>query len=380
MSRRVGGVGSALVFILASFPAFAGATPSGAPIVIGAIVSAAGAFAPLGEVERNALRLAEKEINERGGVDGHPLSFDIQDDEGKPETAAQLATQMIGKGEIAIIGGSLTATTAAVARVTAQNKVLQIFMTPTAQLWDTPHGPSKYLFEATPRNELETPVLVGFAKRKLGAKKVAILWDSNPYGTQGSKLLADECKKEGLDVVASESYPATATDVTAQLLKFKSAGSDTVFMWGASQTPALAVRQMRQLGMKVNILGSTGILSDNNLRIMGKDGEGVYSDSDLNFTLPNAQQRQFIETYHNVLKVRPTNFASFAWDAAHLVVLALKGAHGKTDGDLLASALEHMGPYTGSTGTYKYTASDHNGLQTRDVHLAIDKNQIWFTL
>jgi len=39
-----------------------------------------------------------------------------------------------------------------------------------------------------------------------------------------------------------------------------------------------------------------------------------------------------------------------------------------------------MKPLPLVVGTFRFTAKDHNGLRSSDVHLAIDRNQIWFNL
>jgi branched-chain amino acid transport system substrate-binding protein len=362
----------------------ASAAPSGAPVVVGAILSTSGLYAPLGEPERNALKLAEADINAQGGINGHPLQISIVDDEGKGDTAAQLATSLIGQNVAAIIGGSLTPTSAAIARVTQAAKVLQIYMTPTSQLWDTKAGVAADLFEATPRNALEAVKLLSFAKAKLGTKKIGLLHDDAPYGTAGAAVATAEAANQGLTIVDDEPFPIATTDLTAQLGKIKAGGADTIVIWTASPAAALAVRQIRQLGLNVKIVGSTGIVSDNFLRVAGKDGEGVTSDMDLNVTHPNAAQRAFLNAYRAAYHARPNNFASFAWDAAHLAARALTAralehARGKTTGDSLAAELLAMRPYTGSTGTFRFTATDHNGMRPEDIHIAVDRNGVWFT-
>jgi branched-chain amino acid transport system substrate-binding protein len=365
---------------LAVLPQTAPAAPAGQPIVIGAILSITGLYAPLGEPESKALRLAEKDINAHGGIAGRPLQIIIQDDEGKGDTAAQLATGLIGQNVAAIIGGSLTPTSLAIARVTSAAKVVQLYPTPTSAVWNAKGGVAKYIFEVTPRNEIEATKLLSFTKGKLGAKKIALLHDDAPYGTQGAAIATDEAHRQGLEVADDEPFPITSTDVTAQLGRIKASGADTIVIWTASPTAALAVRQIRQLGLNTGVVGSTGIVSDNFLRIAGKDGDGVYADMDLNVTHPNAPQRAFMNAYHAAYDARPNNFASFVWDAAHLAALALNATHGNSDGDALSAALVSMKPYAGSTGTFKFSESDHNGMTPEDVHIAIDRNAIWFTL
>jgi branched-chain amino acid transport system substrate-binding protein len=365
---------------LAVLPQIAPAAPAGQPIVIGAILSTTGLYAPLGEPESKALRLAEKDINAHGGIAGRPLHIIIEDDEGKGDTAAQLATGLIGQNVAAIIGGSLTPTSLAIARVTSAAKVVQLYPTPTSAVWNAKGGVAKYIFEVTPRNEIEATKLLSFTKGKLGAKKIALLHDDAPYGTQGAAIATDEAHRQGLEVVDDEPFPITSTDLTAQLGRIKASGADTIVIWTASPAAALAVRQIRQLGLNASVVGSTGIVSDNFLRIAGKDGDGVYADMDLNVTHPNAPQRAFMNAYHAAYDARPNNFASFVWDAAHLAALALNATHGNSDGDALSAALVSMKPYAGSTGTFKFSDSDHNGMTPEDVHVAIDRNAIWFTL
>jgi branched-chain amino acid transport system substrate-binding protein len=356
-----------------------GAAPSGDPVVVGAILSISGLYAPLGEPERNALELAEKDINAHGGIAGRPLQIVIQDDEGKADTAAQLATSFVGQHVAALIGGSLTPTSSAISRVAGAANLVQIYMTPTATIWNAKAGILKHVFEATPRNELEAQRLLSFAKAKLGAKKIAILHDDAPYGSTGSGVVAAEAQNEGLPVVDDEPFPITATDVTAQLGKIKASGADTVLIWTASPTGAIAVRQMRQLGLNLSIIGSTGIVSDNFLRVTGKDGDGVYSDMDLNVTHPNAQQKAFLAAYRAAYHTRPNNFASFGWDAAHLAARALDKTKGNSDAAAVENALLTLPPYAGTTGTYRFTDTNHNGMSAEDVHIAADHNGVWFT-
>lgn len=355
------------------------AAPTGDPVVIGAILSISGLYAPVGEPERNALQLAEKDINAHGGIAGRPVQILIQDDEGKADTAAQLATSFVGQHVAAIIGGSLTPTSGAISRVTSAANVVQFYLTPTDALWNAKSGIQKQLFEIAPRNALEAQRLLSYAKASLGTKKIAILHDDAPYGSTGTVVVAAEAQREGLPVVDDEAFPITATDVTAQLGKIKASGADTVLIWTASPTAAIAVRQIRQLGLNLNIIGSTGIVSDNFLRVTGKDGDGVYSDMDLNVTHPNAQQRAFLAAYRAAFHARPSNFASFGWDGAHLAARALNKTKGNSDAVVVENAVLTLPPYAGTTGTYRFTDTDHNGVSVDDVHIAIDKNGVWFT-
>jgi branched-chain amino acid transport system substrate-binding protein len=367
--------------LLAMFGGAAGAAtkPAGTPVTIGAILSITGPYAPLGEPERNAIQIAVADVNASGGINGHPLQVQILDDESKADTAQQLATQLVGQKVAAIIGASLSPTSEAIARVANDAKILQVYMTPTISVWQTKAGIRKYTFEATPHNELEVTKLFTFMKKTLHTQKLAVLHDDQLYGTQGALVAEAESKAQNVPIVDEESYAVAATDVTPQLQKAKASGADTILIYTAAPSAGILVRQVHQFGLKTHLIGTTGIVSDNFLKVTGKDGDGVYADMDLDRTYPNALQKKLLAAYRTAYNAGANNFASFAWDAVHLTAYALRTAK-STDGDKLVAALETMKPYTGTTGTYKFTATDHNGFNAADIRIVVDHNGVWETL
>jgi branched-chain amino acid transport system substrate-binding protein len=371
--------GCALLVALVAGTAAAAAKPSGAPVMIGAILSITGPYAPLGEPERNAIQIAVADVNASGGIDGRPLQVQILDDESKADTAQQLATQLVGQKVVAIIGGSISPTSEAIARVANDAKVLHVYMTPTLSVWQTKAGIRKYTFEATPHNELEVTKLFAFMKNTLHTKKLAVLHDDQLYGTQGTLVAEAEAKAQNVPIVDEEAYAVAATDVTPQLQKAKASGADTILIYTAAPSAGILVRQVHQFGLKAHLIGTTGIVSDNFLKVTGKDGDGVYADMDLDRTYPNALQKKLLAAYRTAYNAGANNFASFAWDAVHLTAWALKTAK-STDADKLSAAFESMKPYTGTTGTYKFTAADHNGYNASDIRIVIDHNGVWETL
>jgi branched-chain amino acid transport system substrate-binding protein len=369
----------ALVMTLFAAPAVAQPKPSGTPVMIGAILSITGPYAPLGEPERNAIQIAVADVNASGGINGHPLQVQILDDESKADTASQLATQLVGQKVAVIIGGSISPTSEAIARVANDAKTLHIFLTPTITVWNTKNGIRKYTFEATPHNELEVTKLFTFMKGTLKTEKLAVLHDDQLYGTQGSQVAAAEAKAQNVAIVDDEQYAVAATDVTPQLQKARASGADSILIYTAAPSAGILVRQVRQFGIKAHLIGTTGIVSDNFLNVTGKDGNGVYADMDLDRTYPNATQKKLLNAYRSAYHAGANNFASFAWDAIHLAAYALRTTK-STDGDKLSAALETMKPYAGTTGTYKMTATDHNGFNAGDIRIVIDHNGVWETL
>jgi branched-chain amino acid transport system substrate-binding protein len=356
----------------------AGAAPE--PVIVGVVISTSGPSAPLGVPQKNALALVETDVNAHGGVDGRPLHFEIVDDEAKPDVAAQLVQQLIGKGAVAIICGTRTATSAAATRVTTGANVVQLFLTPSTELWKTPKGVAKTLFQVASSSDDEARAYVGYTAKTLKAKTIAIVHDENQYGTVAAAATADAAKADGLTVVADESYPGDATDFTPQLLRVKAAKPDAVMLLGATNTPALLTVQARTLGIAVPFVGSSAILSPAFLKVVGPGEDHLYAVSNLDFSNPDAVSKKAMDAYAAAYNAPLVGFGGFAYDAGYMIAKALVKAHGKYDGTSVASALETMGVFKGTTGAFHYTATDHNGLSYKDVHIAVARQGVWTTI
>jgi branched-chain amino acid transport system substrate-binding protein len=356
------------------------ASAAAEPIVVGVVISTSGPSAPLGVPQKNAFALVERDVNAKGGINGRPLHFEIVDDEAKPDVAAQLAQQLIGKGAVAIICGTRTATSAAATRVTVGANVVQLFLTPSTELWKTPKGVAKTLFQVASAADDEAQAYVGFAKSKLKAKTMAIVHDENQYGTAAAAATEAAGKDVGMTVVANEAYPGDATDFTPQLLRVRAAKPDVIMLLGATNTPALLTVQARTLGLKMPVVGSSAILSPAFLKVVGPAEDQLYAVSNLDFTNPDSVQKAAIKRYVDAYRAPLVGFGAFADDAGNLIAKALLKAGGKFDGPSLAVALETMGPYHGTSGTFRYSATDHNGLSPKDVHIAVARKGVWFTI
>src|SRR5215471_17318059 len=79
------------------------------PYEINAILPLSGGGSFLGKAEQKSLELAAALANRSGGINGRPLQFVFHDDQSSPQTAVQLATQIIATHPPLIVGPSLVA-------------------------------------------------------------------------------------------------------------------------------------------------------------------------------------------------------------------------------------------------------------------------------
>jgi len=91
---------------------------------INVILPLTGGASFLGKAEQIALQLAEKLVNENGGIQGRPLHLVIQDDQSSPQLAVQLASQVIARHPAVLIGSSLVAMCNAMAPLMTSGPVM----------------------------------------------------------------------------------------------------------------------------------------------------------------------------------------------------------------------------------------------------------------
>ena len=166
---------SGCTFLAALLP-LAAVAQSKEPIKIGAVLALTGPGAGLGQSERNGIVLAEKLINEKGGIRGRPLQILIEDDGSKADIAKSKAESLVfGEKVKAILGPSLTASTGAVAAITNAQQMPQLAMTGLGPQIELSY---KSLYHMLPPQTLNAKAMLEYTTKALKARKVGVLHDS----------------------------------------------------------------------------------------------------------------------------------------------------------------------------------------------------------
>lgn len=359
-----------------------GGTPSGDPIVIGAVVSTSGAAAPLGEPERNTLQLMEKKINEAGGVLGRPLKIIILDDQSNAKEAVTATQRLINQEKVvAVIGASASATTLAMKPITAQAKIPQIAMAAANSITD--EAPNEWIWRVAPKDNLAVERAMKYIAESLKVKKIAVLYDENAFGSSGMAQIEKVKGDYGLEVVAKESYKTDETDLTAQLTKLRGSNPEALVVWGTNPGPAVAAKNLKQLAWSLPYIGSHGIANFKFIELAGDAAEGVvFPSTKILFpqSITNPDQKKvidiFISDYTEEFGEAPNHFASHGWDAISLLVKAIEDAK-STKAEDIQAALNNIKGFAGADGIFTYSATDHDGLAVDDLIMVKIEKGTW---
>ncbi len=360
----------------------AAAAPTGDPIVIGAIVSATGPGAALGEQERNTLKMQQDLINAAGGVLGRPLEIVIEDDKSDPKEAVTAANKLLQQDKaVALIASTISSSTLAVKEIAAQKGVPQMAMAAANDITDKP--PFEWIWRTPQKDALAVERALGYIANTLKLKKIAVLHDENAFGSSGNAEIAKQAPSFGLEVVATESYKTNDTDMTAQLTKIKGSDPEVLIVWGTNPGPALVAKNMKQLGMTIPYVGSHGIANQTFIKLAGDAAEGVVFPagrllvpSSITDPSQKAVTDKFISDYQAAYGSPPNPFAGYAFEAITILADAIKRA-GSTDAAAIQAALDSTTGFPGPDGLYNYSKTNHDGLVASDMIMVKIQGGTW---
>jgi branched-chain amino acid transport system substrate-binding protein len=227
---------------------------------VAAVFPTLGRYSVSGRQSLEGARLAIEDVNRRGGVRGRPLRL-LQYRTGSYFVdARQAAADAARDGALAIVGSNSSELSLAVAEEAEANGILQLTNVSTASdlTWDEKTGRVRpFVFRMCASDEVIGSLLAEFARDRLGARRVAILYE---VGRSYSAQLARSFRR-GFDepaagrVVSEFFYLALETDFRPQLRRIREFKPDVVFMPGSFPDATLAAVQARQVGLQATLLG-----------------------------------------------------------------------------------------------------------------------------
>jgi branched-chain amino acid transport system substrate-binding protein len=305
------------------------------PIRIGASIAITGRDAVQGGYVREGYLLCQQHVNETGGVLGRPIELLIRDDSSDPKTAVSLYEQLLTEDKVdAVLGPYSSPITDAVADVTEKHQKLMVAPTAgTTSIWEKGR---RYLIMVLSPLEASTEGTIDLAARH-GLKTIALIGSlARPAIIKGALELA---RKQGLEVVVHETFPAGTTEFSALLNQVKAAKPE-VLVVGAPPAEAIAfTRQMRELDVNVKLYGATpGGAFPDYYKTLGNTAEFVYSGSYWEPGLPYPGNQEFVAAYQQAFTHAPSFLAASSYAGCQLFVDAVKRAD-SLDADKLREAL-----------------------------------------
>ena len=341
-----------------------------------------GGSAPMGTSARDGAKLAIQEINVAGGIQVGPKKMKIEiierDDEAKNERGALIAQELAAMGDISGVIGTVNTGVCMAGDKHFQDKGITKIICPAAgsksmTQWSEAGVKDCSIFRFAAYDGIQAAMVVEEATNR-GLNKVAVIYDSTNYGISGRNDMLDQIKKQGnkLTVVAEEKFNIGDKDMTAQLLRAKSAGAQAILIWAIGPELAAISNGEAKIGMKAPLIGGWTLSMSNYIDNAGKNGNGTLMPQTFIEEPITPKAKSFIEGYHKAYKVERIPSAVAAaqgYDAVYILAAAVKQA-GTTDTHKIKEALEDLKePVKGviATWNHPYTKWDPADVTTHEA-------------
>ncbi|MEL0438054.1 ABC transporter substrate-binding protein [Phycobacter sp. K97] len=331
---------------------------------IGMITTLSGGGAGLGVDVRDGFMLAI----EKAGRDD--IEVVIEDDQRKPETAVQLADQMIQSEKVDIMTGIIWSNLA-MAVVPAATAQGVFYLSPNA-------GPSalagkrchENYFNVAWQNDNLHEAAGAYASAE-GFKNTFILAPNYPAGKDA--LTGYKRMYEG--DLAGEIYTKLGqTDYAAEIAQIRASGADSVFFFLPGGMGISFLKQYADSGVDLPVVGPAFSFDQGILQAVGEAALGVKNTSQWNKDLDNAANAEFVAGFQEAYGRLPSLYASQGYDTANLILSALDKAD-VSDKDAFRAALE-AADFASVRGEFKF-GPNHHPIQNIYVREVIKEGEVF---
>ena len=335
----------ALVCVAAILPANA------QDIRIGFTPPVTGASATEGAFQIKALRLALKEINAAGGINGKKIDLRQVDNQSSNPGALAALQKAVEQEKVLALVGFVKST-----QILAASDAIKGYGIPTivggTNVTLTRQG-NPWLFRVRPDDSIAALAMVKYIKEDAKLTRVGILHDTDAFGAGGGDLVEKYAKEQGLTVVKREKYTTKDKDYTAQLLSLKNAGAQIMVLYAPNpEDAAVVMRQCRQLGSPFKYLGSPSSQHRDALNLARDAAEGIWAVADF---VPGASEvnKKYGEAYKREYNEEYDALSAWTYDGLYILADAIKKA-GEDRAKIREAIMATQG-YKGVLGTFSFT-------------------------
>ena len=348
---------------------------------VGALFSTTGGASNLGVPEQNTVNMVVDQINDAGGINGHPLEVIVYNDETNSEKCVTLATRLIEQDEVlAIIGPTTSGNSLAILDTITTAEIPLVSCAANIGIVE-PVGERYWIFK-TPQTDKEAIAEIYAYLASMNINDIAIISNTSGFGATGRAILLDDADDYGITVVDDQVFNEGDTSVQSQLTHIGGTDAEAVVCWDTDKGSAIVALDMQTLQMEMPLFCSHGIANQAFIDAAGAAANGVIfpagkliiADDIPADDLQKEVLTQYRDDYEAIYGNGTINtFGGHAWDALQMVVMALEElpvAEPYESADSLAEAradirgsIEEITNFIGISGIFDMSADNHLGMR-----------------
>ncbi|MGI5855781.1 MAG: ABC transporter substrate-binding protein [Candidatus Merdivicinus sp.] len=323
-------------------------------IKIGLSYELTGAVATYGQSSVDGVKMAIDEVNAAGGINGKTIELVEYDTKSDEAEATTLGKRLMGQDKVLAILGPATSGAFKAEIPDANNyKVPVISGSATANDVTVANGKvQEYAFRICFSDSYQGGAMARYAAENLGAKTAVIYKDSgSDYAIGLAEGFTKSFTEAGGSILKEESYSTNDKDFKAVLTSIKDLNADVIFIPGYYQQAGLIIKQARELGIDVPILGADGFDSPDLIGLAGAENlNNVFFTNHYSSLDQDPTVQGFIAAFKEKYGREPDAFNALGYDEAKFLCDALSRCE-SLDSVSLQKALSETKDFKAVTGT-----------------------------
>ncbi|SES08947.1 ABC transporter substrate-binding protein [Psychrobacillus sp. OK032] len=354
----------------------------GDQIKIGVNLELSGPVASYGSSQNDGFNLAVEEINAAGGIDGKQIQLVTVDNKSDAAESTNAAIKLTSQDKVAAIIGPATSGNS-VAQVQIANDSKTPMITPSGtspNVTVSDNGSvNEFAFRTSFIDPFQGTVAANFATKELKLKTAAVYADNaSDYAKGLAASFIEDFEAAGGTIVAEESYVAKDTDFRSTLTRIKGANPEFIFIPGYYEEVGLIVKQARELGIDVPLMGADGWDSPTIVDLAGAEAlNNTFIINHYSAEDPDGKAKEFADKYNEKYGKAPNSFNALGYDTVYLLKDAIERA-GSTDGTKIKDALKATDNLELVTGLYSVD-ENHHPVKSATILEFVDGKQVFNT-
>jgi branched-chain amino acid transport system substrate-binding protein len=295
-------------------------------VKIGLASPLTGSQANYGKDNQNGAQMAIDELNASSPkIGGKPVKFQLlsEDDQADPKMGPITAQKLVDAKVVGVVGHFNSGVTIPASRVYADAGIPQLSVSTNVKY--TQQG-FKTAFRLMADDGKQGKALGEYAVKTMKFKRLAVIDDATAYGQGLADEFAAAVKAAGGQVVRREHTNDKAVDFSAVLTAVKAQNPDAVFFGGYDMQAAPMARQMRELGMKMKLMGGETMNSAKFIELAGPAAEGHLASTPGAALASRPGGNAFAAKYKARFGQEIGLYAPYFYDGVMLLAAAMKAA------------------------------------------------------
>lgn len=242
-------------------------------ITVGVIAEVTGAGATYGQGIVQGAEMAVRDVNAAGGIGGSKLRLIVADGGSSPARSAIAMRRLVAANVDVVVGGWGSPQVRVNMDVAEQSGTPYVVVGATHPQITSPRN--QWTLRVIQTDAVMSEQLAHVVVKRLHARRVAVLYDTNDYGTGNRDVFVTTLRRLDVEPVAIHAFQTSDTAFDVQLRGLQTARPDVIAVFGTLPAAPAIMRAARALGVQGRFVGTGGLANEGLIADAAAAAEGT---------------------------------------------------------------------------------------------------------